>query len=167
MATGRYLLIAFPVQNENTAFKLDFGFQSWECFRRSLVRLTCADERDTDREIQTRRVYERSECAVLGLNFVPKGILGGKEFLSRVCGQKWVPPKACQRHANRSVSYCGGRRLHRICVPAPVLQRRCPARPHFERGRGAVSRSRRLMQFSRYGYKELQAGGPAANSLEI
>ena len=57
------------------------------------------------------------------------------------------------------------RRLHRICVPAPVLQRRCPARPHFVRGRGAISRSRRLMQFSRYGYKELQAGDPAANSL--
>ena len=64
-------------------------------------------------------------------------------------------------------SICGSHRLPRICVPAPVLQRRYPARPHFERGRGAVSRSRRLMQFSRYGYKELQAGGPAANSLEI
>ena len=72
MATGRYLLIAFSVQNENTDFKLDFSFQSWECFRRSLVRLTCADERDTDRKIQTQRVYERSECAVLGLNFVPR-----------------------------------------------------------------------------------------------
>ena len=73
--------------------------------------------------------------------------------------------KAGSAGVNRSVFYCGGRRLHRICVPAPVLQRRCPARPHFMRGHGAVSRSRRLMQFSRYGYKELQAGGPAANSL--
>ena len=43
------------------------------------------------------------------------------------------------------VSHACGRRLHRICVPAPVLQRRCPARSHFVRGRGAVSRSRRLM----------------------
>ena len=25
------MLIAFSVQNENTDFKLDFGFQSWEC----------------------------------------------------------------------------------------------------------------------------------------
>ena len=66
-----------------------------------------------------------------GAEFCPQGDIRGKEFLSRVCGQKWVPPKACQRHANRSVSYCGGRRLHRICVPAPVLQRRCPARPHL------------------------------------
>ena len=63
------------------------------------------------------------------------------------------------------MSHACGRRLHRICVPAPVLQRRCPARPHFVWGRGAVSRSRRLMQFSRFGYEELQAGGPAANSL--
>ena len=131
VATGRYLLIAFPVQNENTDFKLELGFQSWECFRRSLVRLTCADERDTDREIQTRRVYERSECAVLGLNFVPRGDIRGKEFLSRVCGQKWVPPKACQRHANRSVSYCGGRRLHRICVPAPVFAAALSGSPAF------------------------------------
>ena len=46
-------------------------------------------------------------------------------------------------------SICGSHRLPRICVPAPVLQRRYPARPHFVRGRGAVSRSRRLMQFSR------------------
>ena len=75
--------------------------------------------------------------------------------------------KAGSAGANRSVSYCGGRRLHRICVPAPVLQRRCPARPHFVRGHGAVSRSRRLMQFSRCGYEELQAGRPAANSLGI
>ena len=56
--------------------------------------------------------------------------------------------------ANRSVSYLRSHRLHRICVPAPVLQRRCPARSHFVRGRGAVSRSRRLdekfqLQFSR------------------
>ena len=58
------MLIAFFVQNENTDFKLDFGFQSWEC-RCQEVSLTC------------------------------------------------------------------GRRLHRICVPAPVLQRRCPARPHL------------------------------------
>ena len=64
-------------------------------------------------------------------------------------------------------SICGSHRLPRICVPAPVLQRRYPARPHFERGRGAVSRSRRLMLFSRCGYEELQAGGPAANSLGI
>src|SRR5699024_12068989 len=28
-------------------------------------------------------------------------------------------------------SICGSRRLHRICVPAPVLQRRYSARPHF------------------------------------
>ena len=62
-------------------------------------------------------------------------------------------------------SICGGCRLHRICVPAPVLQRRCPARPRFVRGRGAVSRFRRLMKFSRCGYQELQAGHPAANSL--
>ena len=87
MATGRYLLIAFSVQNKNTDFKLDLGFQSWECFRRSLVRLTCADERDTDREIQTRRVYERSECAVLGLNFVPRGILGGRNFCPAYAGR--------------------------------------------------------------------------------
>ena len=29
------------------------------------------------------------------------------------------------------MSHACGRRLHRICVPAPVLQRRCPARPHL------------------------------------
>ena len=80
----------------------------------------------------------------------------------------WISvSKAGSAGANRSVFYCGGRRLHRICVPAPVLQRRCPARPHFVRGHGAVSRSRRLVQFSKCGYKELQAGGPAANSLGI
>ena len=93
MATGRYLLIAFSVQNENTDFKLDFGFQSWECFRRSLVRLTCTDERDTDREIQTWRVYERSECAVLGLNFVPRGILGGRNFCPAYAGRNGFPLK--------------------------------------------------------------------------
>ena len=60
---------------------------------------------------------------------------------------------------------CGSHRLHRICVPAPVLQWRCPARPHFVRGRGAVSRSRRLVRFSKCGYEELQAGRPSANSL--
>ena len=87
------MLIAFSVQNENTDFKLDFDFQSWECFRRSLVRLTCADERDTDREIQTRRVYERSECAVLGLNFVPKGILGGRNFCPAYAGRNGFPLK--------------------------------------------------------------------------
>ena len=80
----------------------------------------------------------------------------------------WISvSKAGSAQVPIEVSLVCGRRLHRICVPAPVLQRRCPARPHFERGRGAVSRSRQLMQFSRYGYKELQAGGPAANSLEI
>ena len=80
----------------------------------------------------------------------------------------WISAsKAGSAGTNRSVSYLRGRRLHRICVPAPVLQRRCPARPHFVWGRGAVSRSRRLMQFSRFGYEELQAGGPAANSLGI
>ena len=93
MATGRYLLIAFSVQNKNTDFKLDLGFQSWECFRRSLVRLTCADERDTDREIQTWRVYERSECAVLGLNFVPRGILGGRNFCPAYAGRNGFPLK--------------------------------------------------------------------------
>ena len=65
------------------------------------------------------------------------------------------------------VSFTYGRRLHRIWVPTPVLQRRCPARPHIARGRDTVSRSRRLMQFSRCGYEELQAGRPAANSLGI
>ena len=35
--------------------------------------------------------------------------------------------KAGSVGVNRSVSYCVGPRLHRICVPAPVLQRRCPA----------------------------------------
>ena len=78
----------------------------------------------------------------------------------------WISvSKAGSAGANRSVFYYGGRRLRRICVPAPVLQRRCPARPRFVRGHGAVSRSRRLMQFSRFGYEELQAGRPAANSL--
>ena len=62
-------------------------------------------------------------------------------------------------------SICGSHRLHRICVPAPVLQRRYPARPRFTRGHGAVSRSRRLVQFSKCGYEELQAGRPSANSL--
>ena len=80
----------------------------------------------------------------------------------------WISfSKAGSAGANRSVSYCGGRRLHRICVPAPVLQRRCPARPRFVRGHGAVSRSRRLMQFSRCRYEELQAGRPSANSHGI
>ena len=81
----------------------------------------------------------------------------------------WISAsKAGSAGANRSVSYCGGRRLHRICVPAPVLQRRCPARPHFVRGRGAVSRSRRLMQFSRYRYEELQMKGSSCKfSREI
>ena len=87
------MLIAFSVQNKNTDFKLNLGFQSWECFRRSLVRLTCADERDTDREIQTRRVYERSECAVLGLNFVPRGILGGRNFCPAYAGRNGFPLK--------------------------------------------------------------------------
>ena len=62
-------------------------------FRTSLVQLTCADERDTDREIQTRRVYERSECAVLGLNFVPKGILGGRNFCPAYAGRNGFPLK--------------------------------------------------------------------------
>ena len=161
------MLIAFPVQNENTDFKLDFVFQSWECFRRSLVRLTCADERDTDREIQTRRVYERSECAVLGLNFVPKGILGGRNFCPAYAGRNGFPLKRATGTPIEVSPICGSRRLYRICVPAPVLQRRCPARPRFARGHGTVSRSRRLMQFSKCGYEELQAGRPAANSLEI
>ena len=61
-----------------------------------------------------------------------------------------------------------GRRLHRTCVPAPVLQRRCPARPHFVRGHGAVSRSRRLIWFSRFGYEELQMRGSSCKfSREI
>ena len=51
--------------------------------------------------------------------FCPQGDIRGKEFLSRVCGQKWVPPKACHRHANRSVSYLRGSPL------APNL-RSCP-----------------------------------------
>ena len=87
------MLIAFSVRIESTDFKLKLGFQSWECFRRSLVRLTCADERDTDREIQTRRVYERSECAVLGRKFVPKGILGGRNFCPAYAGRNGFPLK--------------------------------------------------------------------------
>ena len=80
----------------------------------------------------------------------------------------WISvSKAGSAQVPIEVSLACGRRLHRICVPAPVLQRRCPARPHFVRGHGAVSRFRRLMQFSRFGYEELQAGDPAANSLGI
>src|SRR5699024_9162836 len=65
---------------------------------------------------------------------------------------------------NRSVS----------CLWSPLAPdlRSCPCvaaalfgSPTFLRGHGAVSRSRRLMQFSRFGYEELQAGRPAANSL--
>ena len=136
-------------------------------FRRSLVRLICADERDTDREIQTRRVYERSECAVLGLNFVPRGILGGRNFCPAYAGRNGFPLKRATGTPIEVSPICGSRRLYRICVPAPVLQRRCPARPHFVRGRGAVSRSRRLVQFSKCRYEELQAGRPSANSLGI
>ena len=91
-------------------------------------------------------------------------------FLSKMKIQisNWILiSKAGSAGANRSVFYCGGHRLPRTCVPAPVLQRRYPARPHFVRGHGAVSRFRRLMQFSRFGYEELQAGDPAANSLGI
>ena len=80
----------------------------------------------------------------------------------------WISvSKAGSAQVPIEVSLACGRRLHRICVPAPVLQRRCPARPRFARGHGTVSRSRRLMQFSKCGYEELQAGRPAANSLEI
>ena len=64
----------------------------------------------------------------------------------------WISvSKAGSAQVPIEVSLACGRRLHRICVPAPVLQRRCPARPHFVRGHGTVSRSRRLMQFSRCG----------------
>ena len=69
-------------------------------------------------------------------------------FLSKMKIQisNWILiSKAGSAGANRSVFYCGGHRLPRTCVPAPVLQRRYPARPHFVRGHGAVSRSRRLM----------------------
>ena len=155
------MLIAFSVQNENTDFKLDFDFQSWECFRRSLVRLTCADERDTDREIQTRRVYERSECAVLGLNFVPKGILGGRNFCPAYAGRNGFPLRRA-RGTQIEVSPISG---VAACPGSAFLPLCCPAHPHFVRGHGAVSRSRRLMKLSRFEYEELQAGRPAANSL--
>ena len=125
------MLIAFSVRIKNTDFKPDFSFQSWECFRRSLVRLTCADERDTDREIQTWRVYERSECAVLGLNFVPRGILGGRNFCPAYAGRNGFPLKRARGTQIEVSPICGSRRLYRICVPAPVLQRRYSARPHF------------------------------------
>ena len=72
----------------------------------------------------------------------------------------------CPAYASRNGFHLN--RLHRICVPAPVLQRRCPARPRFARGHGAVSRSRRLMWFSRFGYEELQMRGSSCKfSREI
>ena len=78
----------------------------------------------------------------------------------------WISvSKAGSAGANRSVSYCGGRRLHRICVPAPVLQRRCPARPHFC---GVMARYPDLggsCSFQGAGIKNCRRGIPAANSL--
>ena len=53
--------------------------------------------------------------------FCPQGEIRGKEFLSRVCGQKWVPPKACHRHANRSVSY----RVVAACTESAFLPLYC------------------------------------------
>ena len=34
--------------------------------------------------------------------FCPQGDIRGKEFLTRVCGQKWVPPKARRRYSWRT-----------------------------------------------------------------
>ena len=89
-----------------------------------------------------------------------------ENFCTAYAGRNGFPLKRAAGTQIEVSPICGSRRLHRICVPAPVLQRHCPAHPRFAQGRGTVSRSRRLMQLSRFGYEELQAGRPAANSLE-
>ena len=66
--------------------------------------------------------------------------------------------------ANRSVS-CLWSLLTPNLRSCPCVAAALSGSPAFLRGCGAIARSRRLMQFSRFGYKELQAGGPAANSL--
>ena len=63
------------------------------------IQPTCADGWDTAREICRR------ECArplgpsarVCG-KFCPQGDTRGKEFLSRDCAQKWVPPRVSPLH---------------------------------------------------------------------
>ena len=161
------MLIAFSIQNENTDFKLDFGFQSWECFRRSLVRLTCADERDTDREIQTRRVYERSECAVLGLNFVPRGILGGRNFCPAYAGRNGFPLKRARGTQIEvspitGVAACTESAFLPLCCSGVVRLARvlCGVMARYPDPDGSCN-------FQGAQYEELQAGGPAANSLGI
>ena len=159
------MLIAFFVQNENTDFKPDFSFQSWECFRRSLVRLTCADERDTDREIQTWRVYERSECAVLGLNFVPRGILGGRNFCPAYAGRNGFPLKRA-RGTQIEVSpiawvaaYTESAFLPLCCSGVVRLARvLCEVMARYPDPDGSCSSQGAQ-------YEELQAGSPVANSL--
>ena len=87
------MLIAFSSKTKIQISNWNSVSKAGKHFRRSLVQLTCADERDTDREIQTQRVYERSECAVLGLNFVPRGILGGRNFCPAYAGRNGFPLK--------------------------------------------------------------------------
>ena len=45
----------------------------------------------------SERVCEAARpSAWFSVKFCPQGNIRGKEFLSRVCAQKWVPPKACR-----------------------------------------------------------------------
>ena len=53
----------------------------------------------------------RGECASrfaasarFGAKFCPQGDIRGKEFLSRGCAQKWVPPKAYYQRGSSSPS---------------------------------------------------------------
>ena len=78
----------------------------------------------------------------------------------------WISfSKAGSAGANRSIFYLRESPLAPNLRSCPCVAAALFGSPTFLRGHGAVSRSRRLMQFSRFGYEELQAGRPAANSL--
>src|SRR5699024_2613544 len=62
---------------------------------KSPVQPTCADGRDTYREIERRECASRlAASARFSAQFCPQGDTRGKEFLSCACRQKWVPPGA-------------------------------------------------------------------------
>ena len=78
----------------------------------------------------------------------------------------WISfSKAGSAGANRSIFYLRESPLAPNLRSCPCVAAALFGSPTFLRGHGAVSRSRRLIQFSRFGYEELQAGRPAANSL--
>ena len=90
-------------------------------------------------------------------------------FLSKMKIQisNWILiSKAGSAGANRSVS-CLWSPLAPNLRSWPCVAAALSGSPAFVRGRGAVSKFRRLMKFSKCGYEELQAGRPAANSLGI